>query len=107
MDRKITRLFPVPHFIGYFCIVVGSPAAFKNKVQSYIGMYQIAILTGYRIVDDRIRPHTGSGHRIQKISVVLSQLCFDHLNQLVGAVNVIELPCCLLFTCNNRDKLEI
>ena len=52
-------------------------------------------LTGYQIVDDRIRPDTG--YRIQKISVVLSQLCSDHLNQLAVAVNVIELPCCCLF----------
>ena len=53
---------------------------------------------------DQIPDTTGFGRRpdsdtkYKKFSVVLSQLCSDHLNQLVDAVNVIELPCCCLFS---------
>ena len=77
-------------------------------IRTKLGQNHTGFCIWYPVSGSGIRPNPVSGFRIQKISVVLSQLSSDLLNQLVGEVNVIELPCCcLLFTYNNRDKLEI
>jgi len=47
---------------------------------SILGMYRIAILTGYRIVGDRIRPDTG--YRIQKTLRIARE--FDVNNAIIN-----------------------